>query len=185
MELFASVLLAVQVLTSLSIIVLVLLQQGKGADMGSAFGGGSAGSLFGASGAANFLSRMTRWAAIVFFTSTIGLAWIAHHPSGSILDGGIMQGFEHSEIPGGAEVPGMGAPAEVPGVSAPAEVPGAVDVPAVPQGAATPDAGVPSVAGSEVQQSTDVPAAADHASDASVPSAQSAEPVSEVPADNN
>src|SRR5690625_408922 len=126
MELFASVLLAVQVLTSLSIIVLVLLQQGKGADMGSAFGGGSAGSLFGASGAANFLSRMTKWAAIVFFASTIGLAWVAHHPTGSMLEGGIMQEFEQSEVPGSAEVPGLGATTEVPGAAA---------VPAVPDSA--------------------------------------------------
>lgn len=138
MELFASVLLAVQVLTSLSIIVLVLLQQGKGADMGSAFGGGSAGSLFGASGAANFLSRMTKWAAIVFFASTMGLAWVAHHPSGSMLDGGVMQGFEQPEVPGGAEVPGL----EVPGA-----VPGAAEVPA----------DVPSVGGGSTAETPDVP----------------------------
>ena len=59
MPLILKVLLAVQVLSALAIIILVLLQQGKGADMGSAFGSGSAGSLFGATGAANFLSRMT------------------------------------------------------------------------------------------------------------------------------
>src|SRR5690554_7420349 len=86
MSMILTLLLAVQVISPLSIIVLVLLQQGKGADMGSAFGGGSAGSLFGAAGAANFLSRMTKWAAIVFFACTIGLAWVAHHPTGSPLD---------------------------------------------------------------------------------------------------
>ena len=59
MPLILKVLLAVQALSALAIIILVLLQQGKGADMGSAFGSGSAGSLFGATGAANFLSRMT------------------------------------------------------------------------------------------------------------------------------
>ncbi|HLR77723.1 MAG TPA: preprotein translocase subunit SecG [Burkholderiaceae bacterium] len=137
MELFASVLLAVQVLASLSIIVLVLLQQGKGADMGAAFGGGSAGSLFGAAGAANFLSRMTKWAAIVFFACTIGLAWVAHHPTGSPLEGGVMQGFEASDVPGAAQVPGT---TEVPG----AAVPGAV--PSVPGPAADVPADVPSVA---------------------------------------
>lgn len=118
MELFSSVLMGVQVVSSLAIIVLVLLQQGKGADMGSSFGGGSAGSLFGAAGAANFLSRLTKWAAIIFFASTIGLAWVSHHPSGSLLDGGIMQGFEREtpEAPaGGSEVPGAEVPAtEVP-----------------------------------------------------------------------
>ena len=95
-----SVLMAVQVISSLLIIGLVLLQQGKGADMGSAFGGGSAGSVFGAAGAANFLSRMTKWAAIVFFVSTGGLAWVAHHPAQKA-DAGVMQGYE-SSVPGAA-----------------------------------------------------------------------------------
>jgi preprotein translocase subunit SecG len=72
MPLIHTVLMIVQLLSALAIIVLVLLQQGKGADMGSAFGTGSAGSLFGASGAANFLSRTTKWAAVVFFASTAG-----------------------------------------------------------------------------------------------------------------
>lgn len=136
MELFASVLMGVQVVSSLSIIALVLLQQGKGADMGSSFGGGSAGSLFGATGAANFLSRLTKWAAIIFFASTIGLAWVSHHPGGSILDGGIMQGFTSEEVPlpQGSEVPGMeSGSAEVPSAggqagsdnSVPSEVPAA------------------------------------------------------------
>lgn len=117
MEMFASVLMGVQVVSSLSIIILVLLQQGKGADMGSAFGGGSAGSLFGAAGAANFLSRSTKWAAIIFFAATIGLAWVNHHPSGSPLDGGVMEGFrseDTAEVPAGpggsaSEIPAVGA----------------------------------------------------------------------------
>ena len=58
-------LIVVQVIAFV-LIGLVMLQQGKGADMGSAFGGGSAGSIFGAAGASNFFSRMTKWAAIVF-----------------------------------------------------------------------------------------------------------------------
>src|SRR5690606_41512582 len=77
MSLVLTGLLVLQVLSALTIIVLVLLQQGKGADMGSAFGGGSAGSLFGAAGAANFLSRCTKWAAIVFFAATLGLAYVS------------------------------------------------------------------------------------------------------------
>src|SRR3546814_19696411 len=91
MQWWSPTLLAIRVFSSLSIIVLVLLQQGKGADMGSSFGGGSAGSLFGATGAANFLSRTTNWAAIIFFVSTAGLAYGAHHPEGgkSIVDGGV------------------------------------------------------------------------------------------------
>lgn len=172
MEMFASVLLAVQVLTSLSIIVLVLLQQGKGSDMGASFGGGSAGSLFGASGAANFLSRMTKWAAIVFFASTIGLAWVAHHPTGSVLDGGVMQGFDRGQpaAPAGSEVPGS-------------EIPGAAGVPAAP-GATSQDAPasvpqVPSVSGATDTTSTpDVPAVTPDDSDASsaaVPAAPATE----------
>ena len=78
MPLMLKLLLAVQVISALAIIVLVLLQQGKGADMGSAFGSGSSGSLFGATGAANFLSRATKWAAVVFFASTAGLAYVSH-----------------------------------------------------------------------------------------------------------
>jgi preprotein translocase subunit SecG len=70
-------LLVLLVLSSLTVIVLVLIQHGKGADMGAAFGGGSSGSLFGASGSANFLSRSTAIAATVFFLATIGLAFTA------------------------------------------------------------------------------------------------------------
>ncbi|WP_413789968.1 preprotein translocase subunit SecG [Bordetella pertussis] len=94
MSLMLTVLLVVQVVSALAIIVLVLLQQGKGADMGSAFGSGSAGSLFGATGAANFLSRTTKWAAVVFFVSTAGLAYVTHKgPSGPAIDSGVMQNF--------------------------------------------------------------------------------------------
>jgi len=92
-----SLFLVVQVLSALSIIVLVLLQQGKGADMGSAFGSGSAGSLFGASGAANFLSRTTKWAAVVFFVATASLAYMSHHrPSTTPASEGVMQNFDRS-----------------------------------------------------------------------------------------
>ncbi len=105
MEWLSPALMAVQVISSLSVIVLVLLQQGKGADMGSAFGSGSAGSLFGAAGAANFLSRTTKWAAIIFFVSTAGLAWLSHQPESGIIDAGVMQGFEVPQVPG--SVPAM------------------------------------------------------------------------------
>ena len=117
MEMFASVLMGVQVVSSLSIIVLVLLQQGKGADMGSAFGGGSAGSLFGAAGAANFLSRSTKWAAIIFFAATIGPAWVNHHPSGAPMEGGVMEGFQSQDAtPADDSATGSEVPGEVPAV---------------------------------------------------------------------
>lgn len=99
MEWLNPVLQAVQVIASLSIIGLVLLQQGKGSEMGSAFGAGSAGSVFGAAGAANFLSRMTKWAAVIFFSATGGLAWVNHHPTRVEAESSIMQGFD-SVVPG-------------------------------------------------------------------------------------
>ena len=69
--------LVLHVLAAAAIIVLVLLQHGKGADMGAAFGSGSAGSLFGSAGAANFLSRSTAILAAVFFATSLGLAYFS------------------------------------------------------------------------------------------------------------
>ena len=124
MSMLFTLLLVVQVISALSIIVLVLLQQGKGADMGSAFGGGSAGSLFGATGAANFLSRSTKWAAVVFFVTTASLAYVGTRPhAAAVPGGGVMEG-----VPADRSVP------TVPGQPAtPATRPGAAsDVPSVP-----------------------------------------------------
>ncbi len=72
-----TLLLVVMSLSAIAVIVLVLLQHGKGADMGAAFGGGASGSLFGATGSANFLSRSTAVAATLFFIATLGLAFTA------------------------------------------------------------------------------------------------------------
>ncbi len=134
-----TVLLVVQILSSLAIITLVLLQQGKGADMGSAFGSGSAGSLFGATGAANFMSRVTKWAAVVFFISTIGLAYVANRGNKG-QDTGIMQNFTQTApaapAPGSA-VPGVAPVAPSAATPAPAPANAVPGVPAVP-GAATP-----------------------------------------------
>ncbi|MBV8209805.1 MAG: preprotein translocase subunit SecG [Burkholderiaceae bacterium] len=71
-----SLLIVIQVICAVSIIVLILLQHGKGADMGAAFGSGASGSLFGATGSANFLSRSTAVLATIFFLTTIGLAYM-------------------------------------------------------------------------------------------------------------
>lgn len=73
----STLLIVLLVISSITVIVLVLVQHGKGADMGAAFGGGSSGSLFGATGSANFLSRSTAVAATVFFLATLGLAFTA------------------------------------------------------------------------------------------------------------
>lgn len=77
LQLIESILLILLVLVSLSLIGLVLLQQGKGANIGAAFGGGGANSVFGSVGPANFLQRITTWLAIGFFAITFGLAYIA------------------------------------------------------------------------------------------------------------
>ena len=78
MEWLKTLLVVLQVISALGVILLVLLQQGKGADMGAAFGSGASGSLFGASGSANFLSHTTAVFAAVFFICTLGITWIGN-----------------------------------------------------------------------------------------------------------
>ncbi|WP_324778509.1 preprotein translocase subunit SecG [Thiobacillus sedimenti] len=96
----------VHVLVAIALIALVLLQHGKGADMGAAFGSGSAGSLFGASGSANFLSRSTAVLAGLFFLTSLGLAYfgLQQHKPTSVL--------ERAAVPAPAAQPA--APAQVP-----------------------------------------------------------------------
>src|SRR3981189_524096 len=74
-----STLLVIHLIVAASLCGLVLLQHGKGADMGAAFGSGSAGSLFGSSGSANFLSRTTGVLAAVFFLTSLGLTYVSSH----------------------------------------------------------------------------------------------------------
>ncbi|OGU23983.1 MAG: preprotein translocase subunit SecG [Hydrogenophilales bacterium RIFOXYD1_FULL_62_11] len=78
----------VHIIVSIAVIALVLLQHGKGADMGAAFGSGSSGSLFGATGSANFLSRSTAILASLFFLTSLGLAYfgLQQHKPTSVLD---------------------------------------------------------------------------------------------------
>jgi preprotein translocase subunit SecG len=78
MNVMLTIILAVQILTALGMIGLILLQHGKGADMGAAFGSGASGSLFGATGSANFLSRTTAVLAAVFFVCTLLLAYFGN-----------------------------------------------------------------------------------------------------------
>ena len=77
MSVWTNIIIVVHILVALAIIGLVLLQHGKGADMGSGFGGGASSSLFGATGSANFLSRTTAVLATIFFLSSLGLAYFA------------------------------------------------------------------------------------------------------------
>ncbi|RMX08926.1 preprotein translocase subunit SecG [Corticibacter populi] len=113
-----TVVLTIQILAALTMAGLILVQHGKGADMGAAFGTGSAGSLFGASGSANFLSRMTAVSATVFFAATLALAFMAgkglQQPSGggsSVLENApIVAPIESGPA---SAIPGADAPAPV------------------------------------------------------------------------
>ena len=84
MQAFAGIILGVQILAALGMIGLILVQHGKGADMGAAFGSGSSGSLFGASGSANFLSRATAAMATLFFVTTLALAYLGNSRPASV-----------------------------------------------------------------------------------------------------
>ena len=120
MTLLLNVLLVVQILAALVMIGLILIQHGKGADMGAAFGGGSSGSLFGASGSANFLSRSTAVLATVFFVSTLFLSYVGYRPSVSTTGSSILE-----SVAPGASIPVESAPAStVP--AAPAKGAGAI-----------------------------------------------------------
>jgi preprotein translocase subunit SecG len=130
MNALLTIVLAVQILTALGMIGLILLQHGKGADMGAAFGSGASGSLFGATGSANFLSRTTAVLAAVFFACTLMLAYFSH----SVRPAGVGSVLERSApaapaAPASAAVP---APAnQIPGTTAPAPAP-ATTAPATP-----------------------------------------------------
>jgi len=141
-----TLLIVVQVVSAISVIVLVLLQHGKGADMGAAFGGGASGSLFGATGSANFLSRATGAVATVFFLATLGLAYTGTETRRPALDGGGVMGT----VPATTPVPAQ-APRDIPTPSSRAPSPAAA-TPIAPAGTsapvATPDA---------LPKSTDVP----------------------------
>lgn len=126
MNVVLTIVLAVQMLSALGMIGLILVQHGKGADMGAAFGSGGSGSLFGASGSANFLSRTTGVLAALFFACTLLLAYFGNaqpRTGSSVLEG---IGITAPALPasGAAQIPGTTAPAQssvpVPTVPAPA-----------------------------------------------------------------
>ena len=105
MNVLLTILLAVQILSALVMVGLILIQHGKGADMGAAFGSGGSGSLFGATGSANFMSRTTAVLAAVFFVCTLALAYFGSaRPTGG----------------SGSVLERVGAPAATPAASAPA-----------------------------------------------------------------
>ncbi len=128
MSVLMTLILVVQMLSALAMIGLVLVQHGKGADMGAAFGSGSSGSLFGATGGANFLSRTTAVLAAVFFACTLLLAWMGNsrpQSSGSVL--------ENAAVTAPAPVVDTSTAAQIPG-NAPASQPASapVSAPAAP-----------------------------------------------------
>jgi preprotein translocase subunit SecG len=125
-----NLIIVVQVISALAIIGLVLVQHGKGADMGAAFGSGASGSLFGASGSSNFLSKSTAFAAAVFFASTLALAWFGNSRTAGP-DGGVM---ERVTVPS-SQAPATGIPNDVPGAgpnAGPTTVVPANDIPQTP-----------------------------------------------------
>ena len=113
MNVVLNLLVGVQMLAALAMIGLILIQHGKGADMGASFGSGASGSLFGATGSANFLSRTTAVLAAVFFACTLLLAYFSHaRPAG----GGSL--LERAAV-GAPAAPASGAANEIPGAAAP------------------------------------------------------------------
>jgi preprotein translocase subunit SecG len=113
MGFWTNILIIVHVVVALGIIGLVLLQHGKGADMGSGFGGGASTSLFGATGSANFLSRATAVLATLFFALSLALAYIAsNHPRDS---GSVMDRVQQPAVPSKAEEKKEAVPADTAG----------------------------------------------------------------------
>ncbi|MGE0086969.1 MAG: preprotein translocase subunit SecG [Desulfococcaceae bacterium] len=78
-----ALLITLHIIVCIALIMIVLLQTGKGADMGAAFGGGGSQTLFGSTGASTFLSRATTWAAVIFMLTCLTLAYVSSHKSGS------------------------------------------------------------------------------------------------------
>ena len=145
----------VHVIACVFLILVVLLQQGKGADMGAVFGGGGGSTLFGASGAGNLLTKLTTGTAIVFFLTSLTLAWSSlHRTQATVFDsdfpGPPPAGVTDAPVPSTKD--GQPAPpaAKLPPADAAKAVTPVVEAPAAPaakdQGAAPPAAGAPAPA---------------------------------------
>jgi preprotein translocase subunit SecG len=142
MGIVLTLILAVQLLCGLAMVGLILMQQGKGADMGAAFGGGNSGSLFGASGGANFLSRSTAVLATVFFVCTLALAYFGNARP-QVSSGSVLEGAAPAAAPAAASAP---AAQQIPGTSpAPVQAPatGSAPTPAAPVAPAGPAGQIP------------------------------------------
>jgi preprotein translocase subunit SecG len=123
MQFMTTLILVVQLLAAITMIGLVLVQHGKGADVGASFGSGASGSLFGATGSANFLSRTTAICATIFFVCTLALAYLSHtSPRAAGGDAGSV--LDQPLAPGAAQIPATptgeaSAPAAQPAASQP------------------------------------------------------------------
>jgi preprotein translocase subunit SecG len=130
MSYMESIVLMLHVLTAIAVCGFVLLQHGKGADMGAAFGSGASGSLFGASGSANFLSRTTAVLAAVFFLTSVGLTYLGtlHGKPQGLMERSLPVEQEKAapalprvdDVPKPAAVPGAAPQGSVPAPAAPA-----------------------------------------------------------------
>jgi len=161
MNIWMTLILIVHVLVALAIIGLVLLQHGKGADVGAAFGSGASGSLFGATGSANFLSRATAILAAVFFLTSLGLTYLATHNTRG--GGGVMDTVKDVPAPATSPAAPQGA------------VPGATQ--SAPQGAI--QGGTP---GAPADAAKSAGSAATAAAPATTPAAKNPDPkANEVP----
>jgi preprotein translocase subunit SecG len=135
MQMILTLVLVVQLLSAVAMIGLVLIQHGKGADMGASFGSGASGSLFGATGSANFLSRSTAACATIFFVCTLALGYLSGDRSRQPPSGGSVLDQPVSSKPAAEQ----GAAAQIPGVAsapaaetAPAAAPAASGADAIP-----------------------------------------------------
>ena len=120
MQIWTNLVQVLQVLAAITMIGLVLVQHGKGADMGASFGSGASGSLFGATGSANFLSRFTAVCAGVFFVCTLSLAYLSNSVStrapssgGSVLDRAVTLPAAPASVAGGIPTGNAAPPAAV------------------------------------------------------------------------
>jgi preprotein translocase subunit SecG len=131
----------VHVIACFILVLVVLLQAGKGADMGAVFGGASS-TIFGSSGAGNFLTRLTTGAAIVFMTTSLALTWIGSHgPRSTIMpeSGTPRSGIEQPATTGAADEEAAAVADGAPAADAPAAAPASGDAPA-PAADAAPEA---------------------------------------------
>jgi len=125
MQVLTNIVLILQILSAVVMIGLVLIQHGKGADMGASFGSGASGSLFGATGSANFLSRSTAACASVFFVCTLGLAFVS--------GGGRPQAGGNTVLDKPAAAASAASAPVIPGAVIPGgAIPGAASAPAAP-----------------------------------------------------